>query len=63
MAYTQKYNKLSSTEIYLEFQKFLLEVQEPYLAVRLEKIGENSKLPQIDLNQELNRFTDIRVIL
>jgi hypothetical protein len=64
LSYGKKYNTLSNIYIYLKFQEFFNEVQEPYLAIRLFNENDGTlEIPQVELNQELNRFTDYRVIL
>ena len=52
---------MNNIYLYLKFQKFFNEVQEPYLPIRLNSSSPLSHNPVVDTNLLLNRFTDYRV--
>ena len=63
IAKIQNNNSLNNKEIYLNYQKFFNEVQEPYLAIRMDNQTDNLNFPQISLNRQLNYFTNYLVII
>lgn len=63
LTYGNVKNGLNRIQPYILYKDFFTQVQEPYLAIRLNNVTKNSNLPQVDLNRDLNRFTDLRVII